>query len=202
VDFTPLAGHFNAGGAAARARVFAYFLLLGLAFLWVELPLAQRAILFLGHPTLALGVVLAAVLLFSGVGSALSARWPLRVMLLALAAIIPLYPLVILPALFAVGIGWPLALRALAVGIVVAPLGVLMGVPFAGGLARLRERAPALVAWAWAINGCASVISSVLAVMLALTFSLGTVLLLGALAYAGAVGVAIKTPTYRRSEDS
>ncbi len=61
-----------------------------------------------------------------------------------------------------------------------------MGVPFAGGLARLRDRAPGLVAWAWAINGCASVISSVLAVMLALTFSLGTVLLLGALAYAAA----------------
>ncbi len=193
VDFTPIARHFNAGRTAMQARTFAYFLLLGLAFLWVELPLAQRAILFLGHPTLALGVVLAAVLLFSGVGSALSARWPLRGMLLALAAIIPLYPLVILPTLFAVGIGWPLALRALAVGAALAPLGVLMGVPFAGGLARLRERAPGLVAWAWAINGCASVISSVLAVLLALTYNLGTVLLLGALAYAAAAGV-LKTP--------
>ena len=61
-----------------------------------------------------------------------------------------------------------------------------MGLPFPWGLAWLEETAPALLPWAWAINGCASVVTSVLAAILALSYGFTLVLWLGAAAYAGA----------------
>jgi hypothetical protein len=64
-----------------------------------------------------------------------------------------------------------------------APIGFLMGMPFAGGLRVVEAQEPALVPWAWAINGSFSVISSVLAVMIALSWGFSAVLWLGAAAY-------------------
>ena len=62
-----------------------------------------------------------------------------------------------------------------------------MGIPFAAGLQVIEAREPALVPWAWAINGSASVVSAVLAVMVALSWGFTAVLALGTLAYAGAL---------------
>ncbi|MDE0098873.1 MAG: hypothetical protein OXM87_04550 [Truepera sp.] len=166
-----------------RARAFLYFSCLGLAFLLVEIPLAQRFILVLGHPVTALAAVLFAVLVFSGLGS-LVARWlPARTALLLLVVLIVVAPVAIRalsPAALALPEGprWVLAMLAL------APLGFLMGIPFPAGLARLEQTAPTLVPWVWAVNGCFSVVSAVLAVMLAITWGFTVVLWLGAGAYA------------------
>jgi hypothetical protein len=59
-------------------------------------------------------------------------------------------------------------------------MGVLMGLPFPLGLVWLERASPGLVAWAWAVNGCASVIAAVLAAILALGSGFSQVLLLGA----------------------
>ena len=66
-----------------------------------------------------------------------------------------------------------------------------MGLPFPFGLAANGRKGPppGLVPWAWAVNGCASVIASVLAAILSLTYGFSLVLWLGAAAYAGACGV-------------
>jgi len=81
-------------------------------------------------------------------------------------------------------LAWPLPAR-LAAGLAsLAPLAVLMGLPFPLGLAWLEREAPALMPWAWAINGCASVIASVVAALLALSFGFTLVLLLGTATYA------------------
>jgi hypothetical protein len=61
-----------------------------------------------------------------------------------------------------------------------------MGVPFARGIAALSAH-PAMVPWAWAANGSASVIAGVLAVLLSLSFGLGAVLWVGAGFYAVAL---------------
>ena len=61
-----------------------------------------------------------------------------------------------------------------------------MGIPFPGGLDWLRQRAPGLIPWAWAINGCTSVLASILAAMLALSAGFSWVLVAAALAYTGA----------------
>jgi hypothetical protein len=68
-------------------------------------------------------------------------------------------------------------------GGLVAPLAIGMGLPFPLALARLRVTAPALVPWAWGVNGCASVIAAALAGLLAMSFGVRSLLLAGALAY-------------------
>ena len=168
-----------------RGRTLAYFGLLGLGFLFVEIPLMQRFILFLGQPIYAFTTVLAAILFFSGLGSLTSARISGRWTLPLLVVAILLYPLV-LPLLFQALLGAPLIIRLFATGLALAPLGFLMGTPFPGGLAWLRERAPGLIPWAWAVNGCTSVLASVLAAIIALAVGFSWVLVAAALAYAGA----------------
>ncbi len=166
-------------------QTLAYFGLLGFGFLFVELPLMQRFILFLGQPIYAFTVVLAAVLLFSGLGSLVAPRVSIRWTLPVLVGTILLYP-VGLALLFQTLLGAPLAVRLLATVLSLAPIAFLMGAPFPGGLTWLRARAPGLIPWAWAVNGCTSVLASVLAAMIALSAGFSWVLLAAALAYAGA----------------
>jgi hypothetical protein len=180
------AGKTRLGGRdAPRGRMLAYFGLLGLGFLFVEIPLMQRFILFLGQPIYAFTAVLASLLLFSGLGSLASSRLPTRRILPLLVVAILVYPFG-LTLLFQAVLGAPLALRLLATGLCLAPLGFLLGVPFPGGLDWLGQRAPGLIPWAWAINGCTSVLASILAAMLALSAGFSWVLAAAALAYAGA----------------
>jgi hypothetical protein len=169
-----------------RGRVLAYFGCLGLAFLFVEVPLAQRFILVLDQPVTALAVVLFAILLFSGLGSLTAPRWRMRVGLGLLVGLIVVYPLLLGPVSELV-LSLPAGGRLGLTVAIIAPLGYLMGLPFAGGLRVVESYEPGLVPWAWAINGSFSVISSVLAVMVALSLGFSAVLWLGAAAYAGAL---------------
>jgi hypothetical protein len=163
--------------------VLLYFACLGLGFLLVEMPLLQRFILFLGQPTYSFSLVLFSVLLFSGLGSIFSARVPLRTSLLMLLAVVLAYPL-LLPRLFALSIGWGLPLRILTAVLSLGPLGFLLGMPLPSGIRLLEAQAPRWIPWAWAVNGCASVISSILAVMGAISLGSSRVLVAGAVAYA------------------
>ncbi len=172
-------------GKGLKGKVLLYFGLLGLGFLFVEIPLMQRFILFLGQPIYAFASVAAAILLFSGLGSLLAPRLSIRWTLPLLVVAILLYPLG-LPVLFQALLGAPLAVRLLATTLCLAPLGLLMGTAFPSGLAWLQERAPGLVPWAWAVNGCTSVLASVLAAMIALSAGFSWVLAAAAISYAGA----------------
>lgn len=187
VILLPVAALRRGGGAGRRAGL-AYFGWLGLGFMLVEIPLLQRFILFLGHPAYAMTTVLFAILLFSGVGSALSPRFPARLALALLVGLIGVYA-VGLPWLFARTLALPLGARMLVAALALAPGGLLMGMPFPQGLRRLgasSSRPEMLLPWAWGINGALSVVASVLAALLALSFGFDVVLLCGALCYAGA----------------
>jgi hypothetical protein len=145
----------------------------------------QQFILYLGHATFSFIVVLAALLLFSGVGSSLAHRAPLRTVLLLLIGLIGIYPLG-LRWLFRATLSFPRVART---GIAIAsllPLGLCMGVPFAAGLRRVEQRAQGSTPWIWAINGSASVISSVLAAILALSWGYRAVLAVAGLCYLAA----------------
>ena len=171
-----------------KGRAFAYFALLGLGYLFVEIPLMQRFILFLDHPIYAFAAVLFGLLLSSGLGSAVASRLPLRRVLALLAVAALLYP-ALLPLGFDRLLGWPLAARLAVTVIALAPLGFLMGVPFPRGIALVERRSPGLIPWAWGVNGCASVVASVLAAMLALSAGFSWVLIAGAGCYALALTV-------------
>ena len=173
----------------------AYFALLGLGYLFVEIPLMQRAILFLGQPARAVTTVLFSLLLFSGVGSALSSKLKVR-------APWVLGGLVIMIGVVAVGLPWafdallplPWGLRLAATAIVLAPLGMLMGLPFPLGLSHLSQVAPDRLPWAWAANGAASVVASVLAALLALSVGFAGVLAAGAAVYGVAAMLTTRWP--------
>jgi len=169
-----------------RGRSLAYFGLLGVGFLFVEIPLMQRFILFTGHPVYSFSVVLFALLVFSGLGSLLSPRLPWRWVMVALAGLGLLY-LWGLPILFDTFLGWPLPARLALSVAALAPLGFLMGVPFPWGIRALGGRAAGLVPWAWGINGCASVVGSILAAMLSISFGFSWVMAAGVAAYLAAL---------------
>jgi hypothetical protein len=163
-----------------------YFALLGCGFLFIEIPLVQRFILFMGKPVYALAVVLFSLLSFSGLGSALSRRAPWRVALAALTLWGLACPF-LMPALLRATLGWSLAARFMVGVAALAPLGILMGIPFPKGIAWLERAAPDLIPWAWGVNGAVSVVASVLAALVALSAGFRIVLIAGALCYGAAM---------------
>jgi hypothetical protein len=163
-----------------------YFLALGLGFMFFEITLIQRLILFLGYPTYSLTVTLASILVFTGIGALLSERWAAHaaqavpVLLVALVALTAFY-LWGLPPLTDAALEWPLAPRVLVAFLVLAPLGLCLGHFMPLGLravSRTTPHGPVYVAWGWAVNGFASVIGAVLTTMLAMTYGFRVVLVL------------------------
>jgi hypothetical protein len=179
--------------SAAILRPLLYFGLIGFAFLLVEIPLIQRFILYLGNPAYAMMAVIFSLLLFSAFGSRLSDKIPLRYALIGLAVLLLSVPLW-LPRMFALSLGLSAASRLGLATLLLAPIGFLMGVPFAGGIRWLQTIHPLSepedeqkeIPWVWAVNGATSVVAAVLAALLALTFGFNWVLRAGALCYAGA----------------
>jgi hypothetical protein len=173
-----------------HSRVVGYFLALGLAFLFIEIAFIQQFLLFLHHPLYAIAVVLSSFLVFSGLGSAFLGRVSPgeHGKLLGQAVAI----IVLLGTVYLLGLGTlleqlallPESARVLISVALIAPLAFCMGMPFPLGLARLGEDAPALLPWAWAINGCASVISAVLATLLAIHLGFDTVIAVALVLYA------------------
>jgi hypothetical protein len=175
----------EAGSEMMFWPAFFYFGSIGLGFLFIEIPLIQQFILFLGQPAYALMIVLFSILFFSGLGSRFSNRLPHRITLILLILMVILSPLV-LPFVFDQTLRYSLESRLLVAVGLLAPLGFLMGVPFPGGLQRLTHTSNRIISWVWGVNGVASVISSVLAALLALSFGFRCVMILGSFCYLGA----------------
>jgi hypothetical protein len=152
-------------------------------------------VLFLGHPAYALTVVLFAILLFSGLGSFLSGRLPtptlpraLRFMLLGAAALIAL-AIVVLPLVFYGLVHLASPWRILITVLVLAPVGLALGMPMPTGIRLLKARSPDLIPWAWGVNGAASVLGSVGAIALAMVTGFDQALLVAAGLYLVALGL-------------
>ena len=191
------AGDGSAGTRGGTWRYLAYFALLGLGFMGVEMPLLQRFILYVGQPAYAFATAVSALLLASGLGSRyLSLRIPPQLGMIALVGLGLAYP---------VGLSWafdatlalPLVGRAVLGGGLLLPLGMLMGLPFPQGLADVRTHARALLPWVWAVNGSVSVVSAVLAPMLAIDGGFQVVMFAGAAAY-GVAWLVLWAPGVRR----
>jgi MFS family permease len=184
---------FRRQGARARGalRMMGYFVCLGLAYMFVEVFFIQKMSLLLGHPAYAIAVTLGGMLLASGAGSALSVRLPWgTVKRITVVIVVLLFLLIahawLLDDVVRGTLAWPLASRVLLALVVVGSVGVLMGVPFPTGLSMvnvLAGNAEGMVAWAWGMNGVASVIASLVNLMIAATFGLRVALLSAAALY-------------------
>ena len=181
-----------------------YFVAVGLGYIMVEIAFIQRFVLFLGHPTYALTVVVFLLLLSSGAGSLASRKWVAHTQrawlpLAFIASVLLLY-VFILPGVLNTLEGLPFPAKLLVSAVLLLPLGFAMGMPFPTGLRALAslpvpEFPPAnkdklqenAVEWAWAMNAGSSVMGSVVAMVIAIQFGLNVTLACGAVAYSIAV---------------
>lgn len=151
-------------------KTLGYFALIGLGFMFTEISLIQRFILPCENPPYAVALVLTSILIGSGLGSLLSHRWQ-RERGTPCVGILPIliftYSLVLSPFVEWIS-SLPMAIRMSVGFLMLLPLGLLMGVPFPHRLRSLVKDDASLVPWAWAVNGCFSVLGPLLAMMLAL----------------------------------
>ncbi|MFM7063067.1 MAG: hypothetical protein ACKO04_06205, partial [Actinomycetes bacterium] len=175
----------------AKGPSAVYFASLGLAFMLFEITMIQRLSLYLGYPTYSLTVTLASILVFTGIGSLLTGRFtmaPSKVLVRALGVLVVLavlYRLVLTP-LTEGTLGAPFLVRVLIAFLLLAPLGLCLGMFMPLGLrtvAGLSEHADEYVAWGWAINGAFSVIGSVLTTILAMSFGFRNVQVIALVLY-------------------
>jgi hypothetical protein len=165
----PLRRRVSRADARIARWVTAYAVLLGGGFIVVEIVLLQRLTLYLGQPTLALAVGVAGLLSGAAVGSA-SIRWLSGGMrgatigsTVALAAVLVIFPRAADATLAA-----PLVARVACALLFAIALGLPLGTAFPRVLRAAGAHDPSLLAWAWGVNGAASVIGSILAAGLAL----------------------------------
>jgi MFS family permease len=174
--------------APDRGRILVYFAGLGLGFIFIEVVFLQHFTLFLGQPIYTFAVVLAGLLMFTGLGAYLSDRpggaprarlrfvIPVLLVLLAVTAWLT-------PMMFHTALGLPLFTRVALALAVIAPLGIMLGMPFPTGLRVVAAEAPGLVPWAWGINGFFTVIGTILALMFAMMFGFFAVLVMAGVCY-------------------
>jgi len=172
-----------------KLRIFLYFLCLGVGYMFMEVSFIQKFTLFLFYPIYSVAVVIAGFLIFSGWGSYFSRRIHLkRASTIEVAVggiiVISLGYLLWLNDIFASFIWLPDWLRILFSVLLIAPLAFFMGMPFPLGLGKVSYNRPLLVPWAWGINGCASVISTVLATILAISGGFNLVIVISLALYA------------------
>jgi hypothetical protein len=184
-----------------------YFLLIGIAFMFVEISLIQRMSIFLGHPIYGLAVVLFGIILATGAGSLVSGRavrlsvrslmgWPLL-----LALYLALLPLWLGKVLDEAETG-SLVERASVCLLIMAPAGVMMGFMFPTGMQLCTRIDSRITPWLWAVNGSAGVLATGGTVLVSLQTSLNVALWVGALGYALLSVAAIRLLTLGASPDA
>jgi hypothetical protein len=179
--------------ADRHRNIIIYFLAIGLAFLFIEIAFIQKFTLILSQPLYAVAVTLCAFLIFSGLGSLYvqrrmkNASSTIRAVLLrrsvTMIGLIVVSYIVLLPLISSTIMALPETTRILSAFLLAAPLAFYMGMPFPLGLATLQQTQPNLIPWAWGINGCASVLSAILAVLLAIEIGFNGVMLCAVVLY-------------------
>ncbi len=194
-------------GEGGRIPYLLYFGCLGLGFIVVEIAMIQKFVLFLGHPVYSLSVILFSLLLFSAAGSYTTrffreetlAKTLVKILILV-AAIACVY-ILLLPPIFYNLVWLPHVYRILLSVLMMGPLAFTMGMPLPIGIRLLAGRLPAIIPWAWGVNGATSVMGSVATLIIAILTGFNQALLFGAGIYLVAA-VIIKGTDGRRGDPS
>jgi hypothetical protein len=189
--------------APGAKRALLYFLFIGAGYILIQVALIQKFVLFLGHPTYALTVIIFSMLLSSGLGSFVSKRVIGHVV--SLPAVLVFVTGAVLLLSFVVGpinesgVALPLALKILIAVALISPVGFAMGMPFPTGLTLLEKIMPPAVRWAWSVNAASSVLGSAAAMFLAIYIGLKLTLCIGGLFYLAALASLAISPLKTRS---
>jgi len=167
-----------------------YFASLGIGFMLIEVGLIQKFVLFLGHPTYSLAVVLSSLLLSSGLGSFFTRRVaPERAAQVAsriglgLIFLLPIY-ILFLPELHGQFMGLEQRLKIIISMCGLFPIGLTIGTFFPLGIKlAVVHQAETAIPWYWAVNGATSVFASVFAIAVGLQFGIRAELIGGWLVY-------------------
>jgi hypothetical protein len=179
--FVPLILTTKKATLRGAVPLFIFFATIGFGFMLVEISQMQRLIIFLGHPTYGLSVVLFALLLSSGLGSYSTQK--ISYLGMKSSAIVRLFFLLCVIFLFgkltpyAISISQgAMTMRRVLVAIVLLfPMGLFMGMAFPLGMKIASTKSASITPWLWGINGATSVCASVLAVVIALSLGISTV---------------------------
>lgn len=176
-------------GSRFHVRALTYFFCLGLAFLFIEIAFIQKFILILHHPLYAVTAVLCTFLLSAGIGSRFAEKFtgvffksPIGVTVLCIALISTIY-IINFETLTGLLLEISSVNRVIFSIVLIALLGFFMGMPFPLGLSELSRTSPELIPLAWGINGYASVVSAILATLLAMQFGFTVLIFLAVLLY-------------------
>ncbi len=180
----------NFGGfpeGSGKLKTLIYFGAIGSGYMFVEIIFIQRFILYFGNIIYASAAVVSSMLICSGVGSYLSSKIKgskrnLIVLCGLIFAVLVLYKFLLTPVLQST-IGFEFFLKVVIAFSLIAVPSFLMGMPFPIGLKIISTGNKSLVAWAWGINGCLSVASSILVVIVAVEFGFAMVMFIAALSY-------------------
>jgi len=189
--------------SAGSVSALLFFLFIGAGYILIQVALIQKFVLFLGHPTYALTVIIFSMLLSSGIGSFASKKLVaerasrLMIALLLIIAGVAALSIAVTPVAEG-GVTLPFAMKVLISVALISPVGFVMGMPFPSGLTLLERAMPVSVRWAWAVNAAASVLGSAAAMFLAIYLGLGTTLRIGGLLYACALLSVFISPLRRR----
>jgi len=170
----------STGGSLSNwtiVRVMCYFSAIGLAFLFLEIGFIQKTLLYLHHPLYAASLVITVFLISAGTGSWFAGKFSgtgkdrslLAKAIVFLLSLSLLY-MVIFPWFSDLMLRHAMGLRVIVSILFFAPIAFCMGMPFPIAMTRLGKNDKQLIPWAWAVNGCASVISAVLAMLLSIHF--------------------------------
>jgi hypothetical protein len=181
-------------GEHLRAVPWLFFFVIGMAFMCVEIVLIQKYALFIGAPIYSIATVLLTLLVASGIGSRFSDRVGDGVAFVGIVFWILLEAFVLVHTTGALG-GLTVLTRILITGLLIAPLGFFMGMPFPKGALRVGG----LVDWGFAVNGAASVLGATAVVMIAFTFGFTVALVVSALLYALAYCLISLRPAWKGS---
>jgi len=161
-----------------------YFFSVGAGFMFVELFFIKKYVILFGDPVISLTVVLSGILVFSAIGglgaNRIGKRGLRNATLLLIAILLLLF--FSLDSMMYRMLGFSDISRLIAAILILFPVGIMMGLPFPIGMRYLLE-SPIQRAYAWAVNGCASVLTSILSVPIALSMGINLLMACAVSAY-------------------
>ncbi len=154
-----------------------YFFFIGLAFIIVEIILIKIFQMYLGNPAYSISIIIFALLVSSGIGSLTSKKilglfkkdsilWISIILVIALI----IYSFILFKVVYAL-IQFSLFVRFAVTTLLIAVVGVPMGVFFPTGLKYLGETNKSLIGWAWGANAFATVLGSVLTLIISINWN-------------------------------